>query len=107
MHLKDDEYQVFKTHFHCAAGSDEQYCIPVRVDTPSGDASWSTYLSGAQFRGARDWLTQWRVDGSPQAEAPPAAAPQPNRHHSHLHWMSRLADSLRAVFGKWAPRERH
>jgi hypothetical protein len=60
MHLTDAEYQVFKARFHCTAGSDDQYCVPVIVDTPGGGATWSAYVSGAQFQAAHVWLTQWR-----------------------------------------------
>ena len=101
MRLTDAEFQVFKTHFHCTAWWDEEYRTPCEVETPSGNATWRAYTSGAKFHAGVDWLKQWRraksgsqaVDTQPE----PVAVPQSARVQTRIGWPRRVAFQIRTA----------
>src|SRR2546423_5518957 len=65
MHLTDSEYQSFKTYFHCTALPDEQYRIPIEVETPAGNANWTAYIAGDQFHAGVGWISGHRGNSRP------------------------------------------
>lgn len=57
MWLTYEEYQEFKTRFHCTAWPDEDNRVPVDVvETPDGIPPWTTYISGSCLREAVEWI---------------------------------------------------
>ena len=60
MQLSADEYQSFKVHFYCTALPDEEYRVPIRIQIPGGIATWTAYVSGADFHPSVAWINEWR-----------------------------------------------
>lgn len=75
MKLTDAEYQKFKTQFHCTAWPDEQYRIPVDVDTPAGTGMWTAYIEGARFHAGVDWVSRLRGNSTGLVNASMITAP--------------------------------
>lgn len=60
MHLTHSEYRAFKSRYPTITWPDEEFRVPLEVETPDGRSVWLEYVSGDQFIEAADWLERLR-----------------------------------------------